>query len=172
MAAVRAEVIPWLQDRGTEPFLIFGTLLGFVRDGRVIPWDKDVDLGIVAEDASRVRADDLPDGWRLRIESEVYPWMRRYGVTRGNITITNGSTKVGIHLLQRGPDGRRYFTYHRRLDVVPEVLPLEYHDGYAVPADPTLMLEWLYGGTWRTPDPGYVGSPAQRQNERRYVIAR
>lgn len=172
MSPVRDTVIPWLRDRGAEPFLLFGTLLGIVRDAAVIPWDRDVDLGIVAEHASRVRADDLPDGWTLRIESAVYPWMSRYGVTRGNITITDGTTKVGIHLLQRGPDGRRYFTFHRKLDVVPEVLPLEAVDGYAVPAHPVAMLEWLYGRDWRTPDPGYVNSPAQRRNERRYVIAR
>jgi len=32
-----------------RPFLISGTLLGYLRDGKLISWDKDIDVGVFAD---------------------------------------------------------------------------------------------------------------------------
>jgi hypothetical protein len=43
----RESIVHWLD---------FGSLLGAVREGRLVPWDSDVDLGILASDMDRVLA--------------------------------------------------------------------------------------------------------------------
>jgi hypothetical protein len=52
-----AEFTHELLDRhGIRHWLDYGSLLGVVRNGRLVPWDSDVDLGILAEDVDRVIA--------------------------------------------------------------------------------------------------------------------
>lgn len=36
-----------LRERGLQPFLMSGTLLGYVREGQLLSHDKDIDLGLV-----------------------------------------------------------------------------------------------------------------------------
>jgi hypothetical protein len=38
------------REAGMKPFLMWGTLLGYVREGRLLKHDKDIDLGILAGD--------------------------------------------------------------------------------------------------------------------------
>jgi hypothetical protein len=45
-----------LDRHGIVHWLDFGTLLGAVRSGEFIPWDPDVDVGILERDADAVRA--------------------------------------------------------------------------------------------------------------------
>src|SRR5690348_12838757 len=51
-----------LAEHGIVHWLEFGTLLGAVRDGTLIPWDWDADFGILARDADALLA--------LRVEIE------------------------------------------------------------------------------------------------------
>jgi len=44
----------FLNDIGVKYWMDFASLLGFHRDKRIIPWDKDVDFSIMSEDASRI----------------------------------------------------------------------------------------------------------------------
>lgn len=43
------EVAEICEKHGVKYFLDWGTLLGFVRDNDIIPWDSDIDLGILGE---------------------------------------------------------------------------------------------------------------------------
>jgi len=55
-----AELLRFVDDllnrHGILHWVDYGTLLGAVRDGTLIPWDEDVDFGILEADAQRVRA--------------------------------------------------------------------------------------------------------------------
>jgi hypothetical protein len=48
--AALADLNASLDALGIRWFLIAGTLLGSIRDGGIIPWDKDVDIGVFDED--------------------------------------------------------------------------------------------------------------------------
>ena len=56
-----------LTEHGVRAWVQDGTLLGLMRDGRVIPWDHDTDVGAFASDWS-VHAHHalLEDGWHLK----------------------------------------------------------------------------------------------------------
>ena len=41
------------REAGMKPFLMWGTLLGLVREGGLIKHDKDIDVGILAQDWSK-----------------------------------------------------------------------------------------------------------------------
>lgn len=59
-----------LQEANVRYWIIGGTLLGAVRDGGVIPWDDDADVGVLASEwrAARSRLDAVAQKQGIRIE--------------------------------------------------------------------------------------------------------
>ena len=154
---------------GIEYVLDFGTLLGIVRENRLLPWDTDLDISIAEKDLGKLRANKKKLwllGYRTRIryfEKDVGPFKS------GELRIIKVQTRKFGFLRDKGIldvfvmreiDGE--YTYVVKKDGVFAIksVPAKYHENktqiefdnkmYSVPAEYEKYLEYVYGD-WRTP---------------------
>ena len=67
-------------------FICFGIMLGSLREGRLLPWDGDIDLGVWPEDMPKVR-DAFRDTW-CKITRD----------RAGQLWVMHGDIKIDIHV--------------------------------------------------------------------------
>lgn len=161
---------------GIQPLLLWGSLLGCIRDGGFIWNDRDIDLGVLESERDglpRLSEAMLKRGFRIRIESEtklsfVHPShprlfldfdvVRRY---RDGWVITNADA-----------DARRIFHYVFPQHVFNEVREARFGAGtnVLVPADPEGFLTAVYGD-WTIPQAKshYLFGPLNVEVELRQV---
>jgi SAM-dependent methyltransferase len=148
-------------DLGVPAFVSFGTLLGAVREGRLIGHDVDVDIGYFSEFDHPV--DIILESFHI----ERYLRAQGYDLVRQN----GGFLAL---FLPQGDGSRRNldiftaFCHHGKLIQVhdiavggsrADVLPLSSveFEGRLVPApaNPEVFLEGAYGPDWRIPNPAF-----------------
>jgi tetratricopeptide (TPR) repeat protein len=137
-----------LEPLGVRPFLISGTLLGYVREGDFIPWDKDIDLGVFSQEIESADLEAAVATWP-RFTAKRLDWTDRLRIDHAN------GTKIDVFPhYPEGPDrvwhdgtATRWWNTPFGLRTV-TFLGVE----QAVPDDPERYLDENYGD-WRTPDP-------------------
>jgi hypothetical protein len=145
----------FLTQQGYEVFLNSGTLLGVVRDGRLIDHDDDVDLAIILKAGS---AEDAVKEWsELRASLNAQGRLVEDQMDSNAILKLIGEGDVHFDLFPAWFEGDDFYVYpHSFGDLTrQDVLPLSpcQHSGYMIPADPVKMLANNYGQGWQAPDP-------------------
>ena len=155
------EVLGALRQAGVEAFLAYGTLLGAVRDGRLIGHDSDADLGYVSQYSEPV--DVMRESFRMqRALVELGYRVTRYSGAAFKLdVIESDGTVRGLDVFGGFfRDGRLHLMGEIRTPFRPEwVFPLgeavlEGHR-FPVPADTDRFLTATYGKSWRIPDPAF-----------------
>jgi len=144
-----------LRRAGYEVFLNSGTLLGVVRDARLIDHDDDIDLAVMLNATTR---EDAAQEWRnLRFVLEDLDLFETDLPGMPGIYKLKPAGDVEIDLFPAWVEGGRAFVYpHTNGSLTAaDVLPLQpcALTGQAIPAMPELMLAENYGENWRNPDP-------------------
>jgi SAM-dependent methyltransferase len=155
------DVLGALKVAGVEPFLAYGTLLGAVRNGRLIGHDSDADLGYVSVHEHPV--DVMRESFRLQRELQRlgYPVTRYSGAAfKVDVRESDGSVRgldvFGGFML----DGRLHLmgeirTPFRRDWVTPLGSATLEGFEFPVPANTDKFLTATYGPHWRVPDPAF-----------------
>jgi phosphorylcholine metabolism protein LicD len=136
---------------GVRAFLISGTLLGYVREANFIPWDKDIDVGVSADQVD-------PDELARAFEKEGAFMVRRLDFTTDRLRVNHANgVMIDVFPHYLDDDGKvwhdgtatRWWNSPFALKTV-EFLGIE----QAVPEEPERYLDENYGN-WRVPDPDF-----------------
>lgn len=143
-----------------EVFINSGTLLGMVREGALISYDDDIDLGLVLGTVSS--PEEAAERWHAACTRLVQAGLAKAqrGVSRNPSVIklqSGGSYNIDL-FPSWVQDGRVHVYPHTAGDLVEDqVLPLiaDERTGLPMPRKPKAMLAVNYGPGWKVPDPGF-----------------
>ncbi len=144
-----------LRDEGYEVFLNSGTLLGVVRDARLIEHDDDIDLALLLK--ARTEAEAAAEWLTLRTRLEELDLFDAETFKQAAIYKLKPVGTTQIDLFPAWIEDDKVFVYphtHGQLSRG-DVLPLQTCavTGNALPAEPEKMLALNYGKGWVKPDP-------------------
>lgn len=164
-----------LEAMGHALFLNSGTLLGVVRDGRLIGHDDDIDLAVRLE--ARTPEDAAHEWLALRTELEqidVYDPARETVPGLHKLT-SKGNVEIDLFPLWFDTEDRAFLYPHtfgelHRDDIFP--LASCGATGLNIPAEPEKMLAINYGPDWPVPDPHFrFDWPGQRKKFAAFLAA-
>ncbi len=146
---------------GVPAFISYGTLLGAVRNGRLIGHDNDVDLAYVSQEPFPV--DVVREGFRVERALREAGWtVRRGSGVRLNVRLLmqDGSTRYVDVFTAHWVEGVLYMPSDTGFRLpVETILPLRQVElmGRMLPAPARSeeLLAATYGESWRVPDPSF-----------------
>ncbi len=151
-----------LRDKAhVDAYIAYGTLLGAVRNGRLIGHDNDIDLAYVSTHPHPV--DVVREGYRVeRVLLDAGWVVRRGSGTRINVRLrlSDGSIRYIDIFTSHWVEGVFYMPSDTGFRLPREtILPLTTVQllgrEVAAPADSETLLAATYGPNWRVPDPSF-----------------
>lgn len=167
-------VIEFFEGKGVDYWLESGTLLGVVRENRLLPWDHDVDITIRMEDLPKIERGlklfRLKYGYRVecvRNRADAFPLKkgsirlikvqsRKYGILP-----LPGTAQLDIFVKIRHNDRMYWAIRNRALKSAPahftdELKKIDFNNKtYNIPADARGYLAYRFGDDWETPKKDY-----------------
>jgi len=145
------------REAGVTPFLMWGTLLGCVREGKLLPHDRDIDVGIL--DIDLAKKDALVGAMRRRGYALIADRDCKFKFARPSFDLILDIDvffpwKDMIVCSSRQEDGS-YLSEWFRQDAFAALTPRTFLGvRVLVPEQPELILQAIYGD-WQTPRPAY-----------------
>lgn len=132
--AIMETVANTCEGVGLQYYVMAGTLLGWYRDDKYIPWDNDLDIGIhyMPEKYDELLSRLMAVGFTTDIGSQWEGWhLWKHGML------------IDIIPLEPTSEGARFYEQPTTLS----------HAGhkYYTPFPIDAYLKWKYGSDWRTP---------------------
>lgn len=156
-------VLRELRERcGVEAYLCYGALLGAVRQGTMLGHDSDVDLCYYSHHTTP--ADIIAESFRIHRALRGLEW-RVLRMSAGDIKVlwplSDGRT-AHIDIFSAFTINGTFYQFGNRngvFDVAEHLLPLGTIElegmRFPAPKHPEDMLAFIYGPSWRVPDPGF-----------------
>lgn len=165
-----------------DAWLFAGTMLGCVRDGRIIEWDRDVDLGFSSELMTEALLDKFRSAGFTVERQHRYdiPAYRDYvpdAMGKYSKVVIRKQAKIEFYCFARGRDGRLYYAQGKQklfaidYDLVYPQKKVPFYDFEAnVPERVDEHLTYMYGSDWQTPKPRWIRSPEHEKCRERFFI--
>lgn len=163
-------------------FADFGTLLGIIREGKLMPFDQDIDYAIINGE---------PDTTRRILERNEFKLWREYRINDRIVqhSFRYRSNKVDINYYISDDKKSKTWLFYRsnkrisgntrdvvemQYSLIKEVESINFKDKTInIPKNAELVLEEKYGKNWRIPDSNWVywqAPTAIKINEKGYFI--
>lgn len=165
-------------------WLFAGTLLGFIREGIILPWDQDIDLGVNSDDINVDIINEFKkSGFKIRKlttfkEDEIQKYVPNSKNFFSKLVLHKHTVKVEIMCFKQGIPGNRTgqvsdILYYRtgvakqppRLFALPVYMayPIKkdriYDFDINVPKNYKDQLSYIYGDDWETPKKQWYFTP-------------
>jgi len=172
MERTLVEVGGILDAVGVPFFLVLGTCLGVVRGGRIIGWDKDIDIGVLVEHLTPV----IPTLME-RFEAAGFVTKAHSSPLRFDraIRLVRGPDRVDIagfmrHAEERySPSSRKSYAIVYPAGIIENTEPVTYLGReWRVPSPSEEYLRRHYGPFWKEPDRRWKPSSGRARVEDYY----
>ena len=135
-------------------WLVYGTLLGAIREGAFIRHDTDTDLGVYISDRSR-----LIEALRELLENGFELIRTKCPDDLVTIMKDDEYVDIGIYRLDKDKCGKYFYVYQNNREYIPSFEELSTFSfikhNFKIPYNSAMLLERWYGKTWKFPQKNF-----------------